>query len=104
MKAIINGLRYDTAKAIKIGSACSSGGRSSSRWWDETLYRTPRSGRYFLAGEGGPASRWATSLGVGQGWNEGSGIRPLDEASAREWAEEYLSADEVEAGFKVEDA
>src|SRR4051812_45958300 len=93
MKAIINGKRYDTATATLIGEA-EGGGRSMSDWhfWSEDLYRTPRSGTYFLAGYGGPLSRYARSVGQNE-WTGGERIIPLSAADAREWAEEHLDAD-----------
>jgi hypothetical protein len=51
MKVIINGYRYDTENATHIGKADSGGDKSNLRWFDEDLYRTPRAGRYFLAGK-----------------------------------------------------
>ena len=58
MKAIINGLRYDTDKATLIGEA-SHGYASDFQHWEAGLYKTPRSGRFFLAGSGGPMTRWS---------------------------------------------
>jgi len=104
MKAIFNGLRYDTEKAMLVGESCSS---SLSVYdfghWEAKLYKTPRSGRFFLAGTGGPMTRWARPMG-NNGQTGGSGIIPMNEEDAREWAEQYLSAAEIEAGFAVEDA
>lgn len=98
MKRIITGKRYDTEKAIKIGEASSNNGRRDFRWYDEALYRTPRSGVYFLAGEGGAMSRWSKSCG-GRTWCGGEGILPLDREDALEWAERHLSAEQIEAAF-----
>ncbi len=105
MKSIINGLRYDTSKAVLIGEASYDGSRSDFQWWEAGLYRTPRSGRYFLAGRGGPMTMWSHSTGQNS-WTGGSGIKPLDDADAVEWAEQHLTTAEVEAGFVelVEDA
>ena len=105
MKAIINGLRYDTDKATLIGEA-SHGYSGDFTRWEAGLYRTPRSGRYFLAGAGGPMTRFARR-GPGQNERQGSsGIQQMDAAEALEWAEEHLTIDEVEAGFgkTLEDA
>ena len=105
MRAIINGTRYDTDKATAIGSSASCEGRGDFRHWEATLYKTPRSGRYFLAGEGGPMSRFAVSQGIGS-WSGGDGIHPMTEAEAFEWAQAELTTDEVEAAFAhlIEDA
>jgi hypothetical protein len=99
MKAVINGVRFDTEKATLIGSAQSA--HASSRdfgHWEADLYKTPKSGRYFLAGEGGPMSRFAESTGQNS-WSGGSGIQPMDESDAFEWAQQYLTTEEVEEAF-----
>ena len=75
MRKIINGTRYDTEKAIKVGTYCSPGS-TRDFWFKETLYETPRSHRFFLAGEGSAMSRFA--------------IIPLEDGEALEWAEKYL--------------
>lgn len=98
MKAIINGLRYDTDKAVLIGEADSGGSVTDFQYWSAGLYRTPRSGKFFLAGEGGPMTQWSRSAGQNS-WTGGSGIKPMVADDAREWAERYLSTSEVEAGF-----
>jgi hypothetical protein len=101
MKAIINGLRYDTEKAVCVGEESTSHlSRSDFGWWSAGLYRTPRAGRYFLAGEGGPMTRFAHHVKNGA-WG-GSKLIPMSREEAREWAERYLSTDEVEAGFAAE--
>ena len=105
MKAIINGRRYDTDKADDLGGNSSDCGVSDFSYFSERLYRTPRSGRYFLAGEGGPMSRYARSLGGG-GWSGSEKITPLTDEEAFGWAQDSLDADEVERLFadKIEDA
>ena len=103
MKAIINGLRYDTDKAILIGEGGHGQSRSDFNYWEAGLYKTPRSGRWFLAGEGHGMTRFASNVGNMRGW--GSRIFPMDEDEAREWAEQHLTTAEVEAaGFTIEDA
>lgn len=72
---------------------------SGAYWgWREALYRTPRSGMYFLAGQGHALSRYATNLGGGQ-WGAGERIEPMTEAEAFDWAQRELPAAEVEALF-----
>lgn len=97
MKAIINGFRYDTDKAIKVGSASNGYGRDLSSW-DATLYVTKTARRYFLAGRGGPMTRYARSLGDNN-TSGGEQIDPMSKEQALAWAEQYLDADEIEAGF-----
>jgi hypothetical protein len=104
MKAIINGFRYDTDKATKVGSHSYGYGNDFSAW-SATLYVTKTARRYFLAGSGGPMSRYARSTGQ----NETSGgerIDPMTKEEALAWAEQYLDAEEIEAGFSedIQDA
>jgi hypothetical protein len=105
MKAIINGKRYDTDSATLLGEASSNLGRSDFGWWEAGLYRTPRSGAYFVAGRGHARSHYATNLGGGS-WGAGEKIEPLTEGEAQAWAEAHLTADQVEAifGDRIEDA
>ena len=104
MKKIINGLRYDTEKAIEVGTA-SHGYAGDHQQWEATLYKTPRSGRFFLAGSGGPASRFAQSAGQNS-WSGGSDLIPMSIDEALDWAEANLDPDDIEEHFgdTVEDA
>ena len=97
MKKIINGLRYDTEKAIEIGYHSSGHHSGDFQGWHATLYRTPRSNRYFLAGEGGAMSRYASHHGNSMGCGEK--LNPLEKAAALAWAEQYLDADAIEKHF-----
>lgn len=91
MKKIINGKMYDTDTAKELGSDSFSNCRDF-HYWTESLYQK-RTGEFFLHGEGGPLSRYAVSVG-NNSWSGGEKIIPLSYNSAREWAEEHLSADE----------
>jgi hypothetical protein len=103
MKAILNGLRYDTDKAVLIGKYYTSDmSRSDFQWWEAGLWRTPRVGRYFLAGSGGPMTMFAHR--VPNGSMGGSKVIPMSAEEAREWADRYLTTAEVEAAFAIEDA
>jgi len=104
MRAIINGVRYDTDKATCICGGESVEGVTDFRHWSAQLYRTPRSGRYFLAGEGGPMSRFAVARGDGVGGSER--IIPLSEEEAMAFAEAEADAETVEEHFShmIEDA
>jgi len=108
MKRVIEGLRYDTEKAVRVGGYDNQGTGATSRsdfhWWQADLYRTPRSGRYFLAGEGGPMTRFGKPTGDGATFGER--IIPLEKQEAREWAEHYLDPETVEDEFgdEIEDA
>lgn len=98
MKATIEGRRYDTDKAELIGEADSGGSVTDFAHWEAGLYRTPRAGRYFLAGYGGPMTLWARRVD-GNARTGGSGIKPLSAHEALEWAEQHLEAGAVEAAF-----
>ncbi|MDX9896095.1 MAG: hypothetical protein RBS34_11640 [Desulfofustis sp.] len=104
MKRIIEGKRYDTEKAIEIGSASNSH-PGDFNWWEATLYKTPRSGVFFLAGEGGPMSRYAMTIGQNE-WAGGERIDPMTKDEALKWAEKYLDDDTIEEHFgdSIEDA
>lgn len=103
MKAIIKGVRFDTDKATLLGHTDNLGaGADSTRdfnYWEAGLYRTPRSGRYFLAGQGGARSMFSRSAGQNC-WTGGSQIIPFEsEAAAFRWAQEELDIDVVEQHF-----
>jgi hypothetical protein len=98
MKAIINGFRYDTDKAILIGETSHAEGSRDFNYWKAALYRTKRAKHYFLAGSGGPMTRYARSIG-NNSTSGGEQIDVMTKAEALAWAEEYLDADEIEAGF-----
>jgi hypothetical protein len=102
MKKIVNGLRYDTEKAVEIGSYDNIGHGCDSisdfRYWNATLYRTPRSGRYFLAGEGGAMSRFSQSVGQNS-WGRGSDLIPMTREEALAWAEQFLDSEAIEEHF-----
>jgi len=110
MKAIINGKRYDTEKAILIGESGSGGNTSHSdfRWWHAGLYRTPRSGAYFLAGTGGGMTRFSPRhRSAGQNaWSGGEAIIPITREQALEWAEAELRPEAIDEHFSdlIEDA
>lgn len=102
MKKIIEGLRYDTDKSITIGRFSNLGSGASSttdfQYWTATLYRTPRSGKYFLVGEGGPMSRFGKQIDQNSyGWGEK--LMPLGKEEAFEWAQRYLDTHIVENEF-----
>ena len=74
MKKVIKGAVCDTETATKIGS-CDHDITDHLHWWSETLYRT-KSGRYFVHGEGGPASRYSTADSDGR-WKSGEQINVI---------------------------
>lgn len=100
MKKIINRKLYDTDTAQEIGRDGNGYNTSDFNCVLETLYRK-RTGEYFLHGEGGARSRYASREGNMWGW--GSQIIPLTYDEAQEWAEEHLTADEYAEAFGMPD-
>lgn len=106
MKRIIDGKRYNTETATEIADVSNNiQDVRNFRYECTTLYRT-KSGRWFIAGKGGPMSRWAYSHGPGQGWSNGSGIQPIDAEEARELLERRNRQEALEQYFgkEIEDA
>ena len=97
MKQIINGKMYNTATATPIGRYEYGGGPRNFRWFSETLYRK-KTGEFFLAGEGGPRTRYAVDCG-NNCVSGGEDIIPLNIEEAKEWAESFLSTDEYILAF-----
>ena len=96
MKKIINGKKYDTDTAKRIGRR-EENPANNLDYFFQTLYRK-KTGEFFLLGEGGPRTIYGQPSESG-GWRSGEKIIPLSYEDAQEWAEEYLTADEYEATF-----
>ena len=101
MKKIIEGKLYDTEKAKRVGFYGTPGSWRDFSHLEETLYRK-RTGEFFLHGEGSPMTKYAKSAGQNS-WSGGEEIIPLTAASARQWAEEHLDADDYAAIFGIPD-
>ncbi|MBO4620352.1 MAG: hypothetical protein J5654_09615 [Victivallales bacterium] len=85
MVKVFDGKLYDTETAEELASS-RNGDRFCNRDYTcESLYRT-RDGRYFLAGEGGPETKYARYCGY-ISWEAGTDIIPITEDDAREWIE-----------------
>ena len=98
MNKIINGKRYNTESAAKLGEISEGQGYRDFSFWRETLYRT-RSGNYFIHGEGGGYSKYAEVNGDNREYGEK--IIPLSYEEAQKWVEKALTADEYETIFGV---
>ena len=96
MKQIINGKRYDTSTAELINSYEYSYPRDFNYVYEQ-LYRK-KTGEFFIAGEGGPLSKYRQSCGQNE-WSGGSRIVPLSFEDAQMWVEEHCSADRYEEIF-----
>lgn len=95
MKAIIKGRGYVTDNAELLGEVTLNGARTGLKWWSAGLYRIPRAGCYFLAGEGNSMTGWRRRVDSG-GWAEGQGIVPMNLKEARE----CLTTAQVEGGLR----
>lgn len=91
MRKTLQGRLFDTDRSELIGGCLFDppSSTASSSWWSAALYRSPKSRRYFLAGEGGFMSRW----------RNGRTIIELTDEEAREWAEEHLDEEVVKEHF-----
>ncbi len=96
MKKIINGKKYDTETATKIGYTDSCHHYNDFHYWEEALYQK-KTGEFFLYGEGGPASKYAERCPDGLCGSKQ--IIPFTEKEAQEWAEKYLDVDKYESIF-----
>ena len=74
---------YDTNNAQSFGTVESGYPLSDNRWYQETLFRN-KSGYWFLYGEGGSQTRFATERTGGE--RTGSrGIIPIGQMQAMHW-------------------
>lgn len=101
MKRIIDGKVYNTETATLIGEWSNNRGHGDFSNMSEDLYLTKK-GQYFIAGSGGPMTKYAKSCG--NNCSTGSDdIYLLTPAEARTWAEEHLSTEEYMEHFEVEE-
>lgn len=98
MRKVINGRTYNTATSKCIGQWSNGHYTNDFNYCSEDLYKNTK-GAYFLFGEGGPMSKYATRSGNNSGWGEE--IIPMTTEEAQGWAEEHLDGEEVEAEFGV---
>lgn len=103
MKQVINRKVYDTETAECLATYDNGLSRSDFRCLSESLYKTKK-GAYFLAGEGGPKTRYAEACG---NMTSGSSkIIPLTRDEAIEWCEQYRMTSVLKKEFAdaLEDA
>ena len=101
MKAIIDGMRFDTGAATEVARD-SWGYANDFEHFTEGLYRTER-GAWFLAGEGGAMSKYARPVSGG-GTGGGEKIIPLTAEDARNWLERNDETEAIEQHFEIDDA
>jgi len=97
MKKIIDGKRYDTETAERVHSWHNGYHAGDFHQCEEALYRT-RKGTFFLHGEGGALSKYATPHGNMTGGGED--ITPLTPKEAMEWLEAHDGTEALEKNFK----
>lgn len=97
MRKIINGSRYDTDTAKKMGHWESDQDYTSFYHCEETLYRT-KAGKWFIYGMGNAATVYAVRRS--DGWTApGEQIVPLSDEIAQKWAFEHLGEEQCDAIF-----
>jgi hypothetical protein len=107
MKEIIDGQLFDTdgdgVETIAIYKPVAD--RGDFNFLREELCKT-ESGRYFIAGEGGPRTDYRTQVGTGE-YSGSSEIRPVSEDEAFRWMQSNgIVAETIldEFGDRVEEA
>jgi|SRR5215472_2324909 len=102
MKRIIDGKRYDTDTAEHVAEVGNDYNRSDFRWEVSNVYTTKRAA-WFIAGKGGPMSRWARKVEGGGTWTDGEGLEVLTQDEARELLEQHNAIEALEQYFEVEE-
>lgn len=102
MKRVLEGRIYDTEKSVLICKIW-EGNKGDFAHFEAELYKTPKSGRFFLAGEGGPMTIFRKRVDQNS-WSGSSGIIPISEGEALRYAERHASVEVVEKYFTVEEA
>jgi len=103
MKQIINGKIYNTDTADYIGNYETNCGSRDFGYEFTELYRTKK-GAFFVAGNGGPYSRWSMPIGT-NGMGGGSGIQTMTTEEALAWCEQSrIDADTISIYFNVQEA
>ena len=85
MKQVINGKIYNTETAEKLHEY-NNGMGNDFRAYDEALYLTKK-GAFFIAGSGGPMTKYAKSCG--NMTTGSSGIRVISKFDALKWLETH---------------
>ena len=97
MKKIINKKLYNTETSERLHAWDNGCYGSDFQACEESLYKTLR-GAYFIAGSGGPLSKYAKSYGSNSA-SGSSDITPLSKAEAMGWLEAHEGTDAIEKHF-----
>lgn len=95
-RKIINGRTYNTETSKRIGIWNNNIPANDFGYCREILYKNTK-GAYFIYGEGGAMSKYATVRGDNRGWGEE--IVPITAEEAAKWAEEHIDAEDYETEF-----
>lgn len=96
MKKVIGGKVYSTEKAVRVGEWDNGYYTNDFQYCSEDLYRK-KTGEFFLHGEGGALSTYASHDGNMTGYGER--IIPMTYDEAAQWAERHLTGDQYEEIF-----
>ncbi len=102
MKQIINGKTYNTETACKLCDTGSDTDYQSDFKYEESALYVTKKGAYFIAGSGGPMSRFARPSG--NMTTGGSGIVPVCDGVARDALERENKTEILEKRFNIEEA
>lgn len=96
MKKIINAKVYNTETATKVGAWDNGYFTNDFNYCSEDLYKK-KTGEFFLHGEGGALSTYASHEGNMTGYGER--IIPMTYDEAAQWAERHLTGEQYEQIF-----
>ena len=97
MKKVIEGKLYNTDTA-KLVESYGYGNPGDLEWMEEGLYLSKK-GQLFVAGEGGPKSKYSKAIGQNN-WSGGEGLELLSKELALEWMEANGTVAEIEEHFE----
>jgi len=98
MRKVIDGKVYDTKTADFVCDISPPGSnRGDFRFEDTGLYKSPK-GTFFIAGEGGPLSRWAQAEGQ-NGRRSGEGLQLLEIEAAKVLCQQHGSVEDFTEAF-----
>jgi hypothetical protein len=102
MKRVIDGKVYNTKTAECIGDWDNGCYGNDLDACEESLYKTKK-GQFFVAGSGGPRSKYSQSSGSNS-WSGGEGMALLSEAEALAWCEDHdIDADVIAECFNIQE-
>ena len=96
VKKKINHKVYDTKKAELIYEYENGYEVSNFQWMAESLYRSKK-GDWFLAGEGGPSTKYRKISD--DGYTYGDGLEPISAVTALEWLKQFGDTETIERYF-----